>query len=235
MSWSFLLFFCALVFTISLGVSFYLIKFAKENNILDQPGERSSHDVPTPRGGGVAIALAIIVCILWVLFKGAGEWASWAWLGVSTSLVALVAIVDDVKGLSAITRGALYLLFSCMFVWFNENTPALFLLELISIVISVFALAWMTNLYNFMDGADGIAAIQAVIVALPTGSIFLVTNHQDMALLCFAVVASALGFLVWNWAPAKIFMGDAGSCTLGFFIGCLMYLSYVNELLSIHV
>ena len=97
------------------------------------------------------------------------------------------------------------------------------------------AISWLVNLFNFMDGADALAGIQTMLVSLPVGIILYVSNEWEAALLCFSLVAGTAGFLILNWPPAKIFMGDVGSCTLGFTIGGLILIGYLQHALSIYI
>lgn len=220
------------VFLFSLGMSYYLISFAKKRNILDVPNDRSSHTAPTPRGGGVTIAISIIGYIYLAGLIDLDGVIVLGPLGVTALLIALVAIVDDMRGLGAITRAGLYLISACLFVIMSNDALTSDLMIWTVIIFTALAITWITNLYNFMDGADGIAAIQAIIATLPIGIYLFLSGHIAMAVLCFVIATSTLGFLVWNWAPAKIFMGDVGSCTLGFVFGCMIYTSYNQEILS---
>lgn len=104
------------------------------------------------------------------------------------------------------------------------GTDALRIPALLTGLILVLGIAWLTNLYNFMDGTDGLAGLQAVLAGLAGGFLLLKQGEATLALLSLAAAAAAGGFLVWNWPPATIFMGDVGSCLLGFLFGCLAVL-----------
>jgi Fuc2NAc and GlcNAc transferase len=235
MTWFSILWCLIVIFILSSVLDYYLIAFAKKRNLLDIPNDRSSHTIPTARGGGISIALAVIFCLIWLSVREVDTPAFLIGLGVTVFLVALVAVIDDVRDLSSVIRAGLYLLIACVFILsVNEMLPVN-LSGWGVILFSTLAITWATNLYNFMDGADGLAAIQTLIVTLPVGLIYYLSDQYEMALLSFAVAASTAGFLMWNWPPAKLFMGDVGSCMLGFLFGCLIYLNYIQDILSVYV
>lgn len=235
MTWKFAFWSLVVVFFLSLGLSYYLISFAKKRNLVDMPNDRSSHTIPTPRGGGISISLSLIACLIWMGVWNVGETALFLWFGATAFLVALVAVIDDVRDLNTAIRAGLYLLIACVFALSINGMSSIDLYECLLIFISTLVLAWGANLYNFMDGADGLAAIQALIVSLPIGYIFYLAGHDEMAMLCFVIAVSTAGFLIWNWPPAKIFMGDVGSCTLGFGFGGLILISIKQNILSVHI
>jgi len=224
--------FFTLVFIFSLASTYCLILLAKSKGILDIPGKRSSHVSPTPRGGGFSVVLAVTLCILWFVYDS-GDQSNWAWFGATLFFVALVGFIDDIKGLSACLRACLYVLFSLIYIISAHGFDIATKIEVIQIILGALVLTWMINLYNFMDGADGVAGLQALIVAIPVTVILVFSKQFEIASLCLVIAASVLGFLVWNWAPAKIFMGDVGSCSLGFIFGCLMYQTHIDEIISI--
>lgn len=222
-------------FVMSLVFTSYLIKFSKKNNLLDVPVDRSSHSIPTPKIGGVVIVLSSLCFMISTIFIHNEENTGFEILGLLMLCLGLVAFIDDLKGLNIVIRGISYLLFSTVFVFFYSDFVVLDLIELVSLFVIVVAMMWVINLYNFMDGADGLAAIQALIALLPTGVIFFLSGKVELAFLCFVISASTAGFLFWNWPPAKIFMGDVGSCVLGFVIGALAYISYTLDIIPIHI
>jgi Fuc2NAc and GlcNAc transferase len=222
----------ALLFILAGAMSFILTGilrgYAIKRKLLDIPNLRSSHAVPTPRGGGVAIvvvflfgvtALALFNAItisLLIALLGAGGW------------VALIGFVDDHGHISAHWRliahfaGAGWAL-----VWLGGLPPLpmfgyMLDLGLVGDALAVFYLVWMLNLYNFMDGIDGIAGIEGLTACLGGVLLYLLPFSNGLEWLVPALLlASIVGFLLWNFPSAKIFMGDAGSGFLGLMMGVL--------------
>jgi len=196
--------------------------YALARDVLDHPNERSSHDVPTPRGGGVAIVVAAV----------AAEAALWAagWLPREAALalagggvaVAAIGWLDDHGGVSAKARAAVHFAAAAWALFWLGGLPELRLglgsvpLGIAGAVLAAFGIVWSTNLYNFMDGIDGIAGAEAVTCGLFGGLLLLAAGGRGLAAAAFALAAASAGFLAWNWHPARIFMGDAGSYFLGF-------------------
>lgn len=203
-----------------------LIPVLRRRKVLDRPNERSSHAVPTPRGGGIAVTATVLVA--WFGFSAAG-WVSSAIIAVviSAALLALVCWIDDVQGLSPVTR----LYGAGRRCCDRAPRPARTrqLATGVGCANRLLRCRWLYlvvvgELYNFMDGIDGIAGSEAAAIA---GGLLLFTmlgNGADVsvALLSAAVLGASLGFLVWNWSPAKIFLGDVGSVPLGYLTGFLL-------------
>lgn len=198
-------------------------RYALSRQLLDQPNQRSSHAVPTPRGGGVAIVVAFL---LGLGVMGAPSAVTTALVGGGIG-VAVVGLADDHGHIPARWR-LLAHFFCAIWILYWIRVPHLALLGspvdlgVFGMVLAALYLVWMLNLYNFMDGIDGIAGIEAVtgsiggaLVALVAG---LAYGEAQPPLLLAAAVA---GFLLWNFPPAKIFMGDAGSGFLGLMLGAL--------------
>lgn len=192
--------------------------------LLDVPNERSSHAEPTPRGGGVAIVLAFLAGALLLWLHGA--LANELMLGVAAGggLVAAVGFWDDHVSLSARLRLSLHIVAAVIAVAILGPVQYVPLGDATWIVpgaiawpLSIVVVAWLLNLYNFMDGIDGIAAGEAVTVAVAAALIASFVGVTLPGLLLLA--AAAAGFLLLNWPPARIFMGDAGSGFLGYVFG----------------
>ncbi|MCZ6804999.1 MAG: glycosyltransferase family 4 protein [Proteobacteria bacterium] len=228
--------FSACVFFFSFILTRFLIQFAKKKNIIDVPNDRSSHDKPTPRGGGLSISLSILIyLIVIIIIKEGLTTQNYSLLGIGAVIISIIGILDDVKNLSATIRAFLYLSTSSIFILLITKFTYISFQEIVFISVAILGITGLTNLYNFMDGADGIAGIQAIIAALPAGILFYVLNEYEFALLCFTLVASTTGFLIWNWPPARIFMGDVGSCALGFIFGGLIFITYLQKSISINI
>jgi Fuc2NAc and GlcNAc transferase len=202
-------------------------RFALANAILDMPNARSSHAVPTPRGGGVAIVLLVVGGTLLAAVVGAlNDDVAAAFIG-GGGLVALIGWLDDRRGVHAAVRAVVHTAAAVWAVWLVGGLPSYSTgtghVQLGSIggLLAVLGIVWATNLYNFMDGIDGIAGGQALCAGVFGGALLLLSGSVGLAAVAFLVAAATAGFLAWNWAPAKIFMGDVGSGFLGFCFGTL--------------
>ncbi len=193
---------------------------------LDHPNQRSSHTAITPRGAGVIFALLIVGVAAWTLRADPLLLCPIA-TGV---IVALTGWWDDLRGVGAGPRFALYIASACIAVIpiarLDTSLPANLATAVLWGLIAAVALTWLINLYNFMDGINGIAALEALFVLLgicwlAQGSTYAVLLAK-VHLLSSAAIA---GFLLWNFPAGKLFMGDAGSAFLGFFLGTLAMLS----------
>ena len=192
---------------------------------LDIPNERSSHAIPTPRSGGVAIVIvtlltAGLLCTLGLLGSRAAVGIS----GASAGL-ALVGLLDDRFGVPARYRLVVHLVAVIWFaLWCSDllhnldPSPPGPILAMWTVLILV-ALVWAVNLFNFMDGIDGLGGSQGLFVAA-LGSWFLLTadGSRGTGMLLASVAAASAGFLMWNISPARIFLGDVGSGSLGFIL-----------------
>src|SRR5450830_1722451 len=225
------------VMLVSLGLTALLRQYALRRSIIDVPNARSSHTVPTPRGGGVAIVVvfaAALVLMVWLELIGRDE--SLALLG-SGLLVAVIGFMDDHGHIAARWRllghfsAAVWALF-----WLGGIPPltimgVVFDMGWIGVLLSLFYLVWMLNLYNFMDGIDGLASVEAIAVCLSASLIYWIAGHTILAIAPMVLAMAVLGFLVWNFPPAKIFMGDAGSGFLGIVLAVMsLYAAWTNPL-----
>ncbi|ANC04446.1 glycosyl transferase [Pseudomonas putida] len=202
-------------------------RYAIRKSVLDIPNERSSHSVPTPRGGGVAIVVAFIAATLLLFAFGNVSLATTSALVLGGAGVAVLGFYDDLGHIPARWRLLGHFLAG---IWIVFNLGGLAPITLwgeasnlgfIGSLLAVVFLVWMLNLYNFMDGIDGLASSEAVFVGLSGGLIYFLSGHGGLAGLSFALAASGAGFLLWNFPPAKIFMGDAGSGFLGVVMGTM--------------
>ena len=201
-------------------------RIAVARSVLDVPNERSSHTSPIPRGGGLAIVTVVLsgVAILWL--TGVLGWTeSWAILGGGT-LVAVVGWLDDRRSLSAFTRLAAHVAAAAWALWWLGGMPFLTTgrevhsLGMFGTALAGFAIVWAINVTNFMDGIDGLAAGEVVTVTL-TAAALLAEVHPSLAAAAALTGGAALGFLPWNWRPARIFMGDTCSGFLGYVLAVL--------------
>jgi Fuc2NAc and GlcNAc transferase len=205
-----------------------LRRYAIARSLLDIPNERSSHVVPTPRGGGVSIVLAFLLTLPllgWVNALSAATF--WALLGAGC-LIALVGFLDDHGHVPARWRLLAHFIGAgWVLTWLGGLPPlpvfGLILdFEWVGNLLAAVYLVWLLNLYNFMDGIDGIAGIEAITVCLSGMLLYSLSPGDNSELvLPMLLLAAVAGFLFWNFPKAKIFMGDVGSGFVGFVLGVL--------------
>lgn len=214
----------------SLG-TWLLIHFAPQLKLIDHPNERSSHVRPTPRGGGISLVVAVIA--------GAIALPGPLPLGFRPALlaalpIAVAGLIDDRFGLSARARFSIHLLAALGCIWAFTAPIEIGLPRYLLLPMAVLAIVWSTNLFNFMDGIDGIASTEALFIAGMSGALLLNTAPAMSAAL-WVIAAACAGFLIWNWSPARIFMGDVGSGFFGFLLAAIAALTALQGLLDIPV
>jgi len=196
-------------------------RYALARRLLDQPNERSSHVVATPRGGGVAIVIAFCAAMVWLWSVGDIAYAEAIALVGAGGWVALVGFLDDHGHIAARWRLLAHFLGAAWALYWIGGLPPLVLfgtemqLGWVGHAAAAVLLVWLLNLYNFMDGIDAIAGIEAVTVAIGGALLWSLTTGSSAALAPAVLAAASAGFLAWNLPPARIFMGDAGSGFLG--------------------
>lgn len=176
---------------------------------LDEPNHRSLHSVPTPRIGGLAMLVSIIAA--WSFSAD----ADLLLIGLLSILVAL-SFADDRHSLPIGLRLVVHFFVALIFILFHTTVTATWLVAIFAV-----AIVWLINLYNFMDGADGLAGGMALFGFGTYGVAAVFGGDWLLATKCFCIAAAALGFLIFNFPPAKVFMGDAGAIPLGFLAGVL--------------
>lgn len=192
---------------------------AVRRDVLDRPNARSSHTVPTPRGGGLSFVAVVLLLLLAVAEQpGGGRLA--AALLVGGLPVAAVGLVDDLRSLPAAVRAAVHTVAAAAVVLLLDLPLPGGWQGLVLGAAAVVGLVWSINLYNFMDGIDGLAGGQAAVAAVALAVLVPGPGAVDHAAL--ALAGAVLGFLVLNAPPAKIFMGDVGSGFLGLVLGVLL-------------
>lgn len=216
-----------LVLVLSFAMTAMLRRYALARSIMDIPNARSSHTVPTPRGGGVAIVVAFLVAIALLAVSGAVDYRTFVGIGGAGACIALLGFMDDHGHIAARWRllghfaSALWALF-----WIG-GFPSIIMfgyevaLGWVGVVLATLYLVWVLNLYNFMDGIDGIASVEAISACLGMCLLYWLTGQWQFSVLPLLLAAAVAGFLFWNFPPARIFMGDAGSGFLGITLGIL--------------
>ncbi len=212
----------ATTFGASVGVTWLVKRYAEQHRILDHPSARGLHEQATPRGGGAAILLTASAALLGLHALGLGGWLSTPTPVAIGVAYGVLGWIDDHRSLPIAPRLLAQLALGWVFAicagsGLADPLAALFGLPvwLLLFVVAV-AVAGGVNVFNFMDGADGYAG-GAAVAALAGGAVIaMLTGDQELLLATLAPGAAAAGFLVWNWQPARIFMGDVGSYFLGF-------------------
>jgi Fuc2NAc and GlcNAc transferase len=200
-------------------------KLALERGVVDVPNERSSHQVPTPRGGGVAIVLTVTAGLALLALIGDLSLDLLVALAGGGAAVAVVGFIDDRRSLSVWVRLVVHFGAAIWALAWIGGVPPLQLGERIvdfgwlGYPLGAVGIVWVLNLFNFMDGIDGIAGSEAAFIAI-AGACLLAGNAAPNGVETAALIlaAACCGFLCWNWPPARIFMGDAGSGYLGYFV-----------------
>jgi len=214
-------------FLISFLLTGYMRHYALKKNIIDNPNERSSHTIPTPRGGGVSIVITFLSFLVLLMFT--------QHLAISTGLIllcsgfgiAVLGFLDDHGHINSMLRLAIHFIIAIAVVFalggfsevalFNETLH----LGWFANIIAVLFLVWLLNLYNFMDGINGIASVEAITTTISLAIIYLLFSSSLSIELLLTLAACVFGFMLWNFPKARIFMGDAGSGFLGMTLGVL--------------
>jgi UDP-N-acetylmuramyl pentapeptide phosphotransferase/UDP-N-acetylglucosamine-1-phosphate transferase len=192
-----------LALAISAGLLWLLLRIASSALPIDRPNERSLHSLATPRVGGIAIMVAVSTTWLWFGVEP-------VILGIAVAL-AIISYLDDRSGLPTLARLLTHGLAAVCFVALCVTNVPLWLA--IAIIVGT---VWMTNLYNFMDGSDGLAGGMAIFGFGTYAFLAWQGGNAAVAVASLAIACASVGFLLFNFPPAKVFMGDAGSIPLGF-------------------
>lgn len=205
-----------------------LLGYLRQRAILDHPNERSSHAVPTPRGGGLAVVVVALAggCYAGFLHFGQTD-PLWYMPLAGAALLAMVSWVDDLRSLSVRLRLLVQLVAAMLMLpWIGQGGGLVFqgLLPVwLEYPLVVLMLAGFVNFFNFMDGIDGISGVETVAVAGGLALLAVFNPSLPLNPLTLGGLAmAAIGFLWWNWHPAKLFLGDVGSVPIGFLLGAAL-------------
>ena len=239
----------ALAFVVAIALTGWFRTYALRGGLLDVPNERSSHDAPTPRGGGVAIVLATLITLPMLALLHVIEWRVTHGLMAAGALAAGIGFADDRSQVPLLFRLVFQFAAAAMvllFIGFQPLAlaiPALANVAWASGLLALLYLVWMLNLTNFMDGIDGIASVEVITVCIGTAlcvgfaprvqgsaadAIAIgadIVRRDGTIAFALTLAAATAGFLRWNWPPARVFMGDAGSGFLGVLLGALTLLA----------
>ena len=218
-------------FVISLATIKITIKILTKTKTLDIPNERSSHNIPTPKGAGLGI-IATLLIIYYTFFPITDFLFTGAVL-----ILTILSFMNDNKQISIVIRLIVQIALTIIVLIFWPPLKDVVLLnDIIPLwlenIIIFLLIIWLINLFNFMDGIDGISGIQCIIIGIGVGSsLYLSQGVYELEQIVAGFIAgSGLAFLLWNWQPAKIFLGDAGSIPLGFINAVLILLLCKNDL-----
>ncbi|MBV4461746.1 glycosyltransferase family 4 protein [Pseudomonas sp. SWRI79] len=213
------------VFAVSWVLTLVLHRYALAKSLMDIPNERSAHSVPTPRGGGVAIVISFLLALpILAELDLLGTAVLYGLLGAGF-LIAVIGFADDHGHIAARWRllghfiAAAWALF-----WLKGLAPIELFDTTIDLgwfghLLALIYLVWMLNLYNFMDGIDGLASAEAVSTCVGMCLVYWLSASVDLIWAPLMLAVAVAGFFWWNFPPARIFMGDAGSGFLGFILG----------------
>ncbi|ATU46712.1 glycosyl transferase [Acinetobacter junii] len=222
-------------FILTFSMTYFMRVYALKKNIIDNPNERSSHSIPTPRGGGVAVVVSYILGVMLLIYLDYLSQQIGLTLIVSGFIIALLGFFDDHGHINSMFRLAIHFMVAIGVVvslgGFSEvKIFNNFLLGFSANIIAVLFLVWLLNLYNFMDGINGIASVEAITTLMSMAVIYFIFNIQLNIEILWLLSACAFGFLLWNFPKAKIFMGDACSGFLGLTLGILALIALKENL-----
>ena len=233
------------LFFVSAIATRQLVANSHRLSTLDIPNERSSHLTPTPRGGGIAFVATSLAGFLLLLLNNTFENKSVIALCCAGIIVAIAGNLDDRQKISGATARLVLHAIGAIILTVGIGFPSQISLfdrtvntGTVGSILGVLYLVWLLNLFNFMDGTDGIAASEAVFVCVAGAVLnYFVLSDVNFSAAAIFLAASTLGFLLYNWSPAKIFMGDVGSGYLGIVIGglSLMAAKQQHELLWVWI
>jgi UDP-N-acetylmuramyl pentapeptide phosphotransferase/UDP-N-acetylglucosamine-1-phosphate transferase len=217
------------VFAASAAGTGLITGFLRQRAMFDLPNDRSSHASPTPRGGGLAVTAVLIIAWNVVTLTEPESPLPMSVLLIGAVLLAVVSWIDDLRSLHPAVRLAAHFAAAAVALPVLPEQALVFqgLLPLpADRLAAMFLLVWFINLFNFMDGIDGITGVEAVTVSagcvligflFPAGIVL-----PGFSLYGLVIAAAAMGFLCWNWEPARVFLGDVGSVPMGYLLGVLL-------------
>ncbi len=221
-----LLYSLLLVFVTAFLATGLWLSLAQRRNWYDHPNHRSSHVIPTPKSGGAGFVLAFTV-FAFAMYAGRVLSHEQILLASSALLLAVMGFLDDLRSLSIATRVGLQVLSSVLALYLLGAVPPLVfpwgpLAPLwLTPILLIMGMVWLINLFNFMDGIDGLAAVEAIFFCLALALLCRTANAPMASMLSLGMAVAVSGFLYFNLPPAKLFMGDLGSNYLGFMLAIL--------------
>ncbi len=231
---------------IALGCGLLVIRNAQKWRLIDNPNHRSSHVRPTPSGGGLGVVLAGVLSGLFLVWDSGWVWVLGATVVAISAVLATVSLIDDLRPMRASYRLGMQFVVSVAILFSMGGLPELERLlggnstgRILMYPLLVLVILWWINLFNFMDGIDGLAGSQAVFMLVAGAGLLAWLNPAVMAhpmwLWMLCISAALVGFLLLNWPPAKIFMGDVGSIYLALMILSFALMSIRYQWVSVSV
>lgn len=225
----------AATFLFTLLFIYLLMRYAEKLNLLDMPNERSFHKVPTPRGAGIGFVSAVFIVLLLFDFP---HFIEYYYIYLSIFLIFILGVVDDKRGVSPMSK-FVFIFFATSILYLNGIQVSslgsylgyeITLPLLLTLPFTFLAVAGFTNAFNLLDGLDGLAGAVGMVMLGTFLAIGILHNDTLMITLSSLFLVADMTFLLFNWYPAKIFMGDSGSLTLGFVISilCILSLEYMT-------
>lgn len=204
------------------SLTYMILRLTSAHGILDIPNSRSSHLRPTPRGGGGALVITVIGAELVLGLRGLLDVRAVVALAGGGAVIGILGAWDDIHSISARSRLIIQLAaaIGAILALSDRSTFSLggshYPLSAGVGAVAAIAIVWATNLYNFMDGTDGIAGVQSAVAGTAAAFVFARASLVPLALVATVVAGASIGFLLFNWSPARIFLGDVGSGFLGY-------------------
>jgi len=235
-----LLFFLTIIISY-IGACLVEILFLKFSLFIDNPDDRSVHEYPIPSAGGLSIISAFALYLLSLTILYPANNIPYIILLISIIPIIAIGVIDDLKKIGIYKRLLVHTFSSIVIVYYFQISNNAFKIDFqgqssyIIIISSIFLSVWLMNLYNFMDGIDGYAATESIFVALSASLIAYINDPSSyiyMYLLGFG--ATNIGFLIRNWHPARIFMGDTGSVSSGCIFAIFIFYSGAESVISVY-
>lgn len=215
---------------LSAVLSAWALRHARRRGVLDRPGERSLHEEPTPRGGGIGILAALLVAAVTLWWGGWLSGPRLAGLAPALLAVGLTGWYEDHRELDWRIRISIHAVAAAWLVAVAGGVTSMDLgswsvpLGALGYAVAFMGILWLTNLYNFMDGIDALASAEGIFAGAVMGAWLALAGEPGLALLALCVAGACAGFLPWNLPRARLFLGDVGSTSLGFLFGAVAVL-----------
>ena len=229
-----------LLITILISFTFTLVLeklFLKYSIFIDEPNARSSHKKPVPTSGGLAILFSYLIFIYLFSIFFTIDSDIFLILIIAIFPIITIGLIDDFKKVNILLRLLTQFFSASLIIYYFQVSDDIFYVDsytkqsaLLIISLSVILSIWLMNLYNFMDGIDGYASLECIFISLAASFLAYNNNPNSFIYMYLAGLGAAnLGFLMRNWYPAKIFMGDTGSVSLGCIIAFIFFLVLQNQ------
>jgi Fuc2NAc and GlcNAc transferase len=226
-----------LFFMFSIIISLMYKKIAIDSNIVAIKNYRTLHLLPTPKGGGIVFAILFLLSFILIWWNWQLPKELFLIIGVGGGVASIFGFADDIKNIRARIKLIVQIFLAVWVVYWLEYSGLLLLdwmPTFLVIPFLLFFMVWMINAYNFIDGIDGLAASGAIFISLTLATVLFLTEGSVEIMTIFILIAATVsGFIFFNWPPATIFMGDAGSVFLGYIFGSLLLFTVLNNDISI--